>query len=166
MWSITLSQPEMTTLTTDNNFVGKMQLSSINVQKQLCGQWSCQVKSCALLRSVTFQSINQSNKPLLFINIQSIKMTIFLWHRGSRRYISIHIMYLTFSPPLTCPASSTDIHLQRCKHVYIHAHVCTHALHHLKYIQLSLMHACLSVSFFQQWQFAVECLCPRPYCCE
>ena len=78
----------MTTLTTDNNFVGKMQLSSINVQQTtvwsmvMPGKILCPVEKCHIL-------VNQSNKSLLFINIQSIKMKIFLWHRGSRRYIYI-----------------------------------------------------------------------------
>ena len=58
---VTLSQSDMITLTTDNSFVGKMQLSSINVQQTtvwsmvIPGKLLCPVEKCHV-------SINQSIK--------------------------------------------------------------------------------------------------------
>ena len=93
----------------------------------------------------------KSNQSLFFINIQSIKMTIFLWHMGSRRYIKItidikeiHVIYLsnnlsiyiyiTFSPPLAYPGlfhwhtpANTCIMFKTRVHPHAHTHAHTHA---------------------------------------
>ena len=51
---VTLKHSEMTTVTIENSFVGKMQLRSVSGNKQQSGYWSVQVKFCALLKSATF----------------------------------------------------------------------------------------------------------------
>ena len=78
---VTLSQPKMTTLTVDNSFVGKMQISSISVQHQ---QWSLQINFCARLRNVTYQlslvlDINFILSTIAVTRGISVSLSLLLW---------------------------------------------------------------------------------------